>query len=270
MEHALRAKGWVLEDYRAWAGEEGLLEEEEEAHPGKVLTFAELAALSEGAPYLGALLLDADRMGEAFATGYRQGGRDLATPSRMAALSRTLEVFFSTEVLSLIETPERYRTRLGWDDLEAQRKQGRYPLLYSVYSGGDDLFLIGPWDALLDFALDLERLYRLFTGHEALTLSGGFVLSGPSLPVPELARVLGEAEKKAKEAGRGRLSLFGLAVPWEGLAALRGWAEGLVQDLRQGKVSRAQAYRWLFLWRRFFLLEDPGEKVGYKPLLAYA
>ncbi len=126
MEHALRAKGWSLEDYRAWAEEEGLLEDEE-VHPGKVLTFAELAALSEGAPYLGALLLDADRMGEAFATGFRQEGRDLATPSRIAALSRTLEVFFSTEVLSLIETPERYRRRLGWDDLEAQRKEARRP-----------------------------------------------------------------------------------------------------------------------------------------------
>ncbi len=269
VEHALRAKGWSLEDYRAWAEEEGLLEDEE-VHPGKVLTFAELAALSEGAPYLGALLLDADRMGEAFATGFRQEGRDLATPSRIAALSRTLEVFFSTEVLSLIETPERYRRRLGWDDLEAQRKQGRYPLLYSVYSGGDDLFLIGPWDALLDFALDLERLYHRFTRHEALSLSGGFVLVGPSLPVPELSRLLGEAEKRAKGAGRGRLFLFGLAVPWGELPGLRAWAEGLSRDLREERVSRAQAYRWLSLWRRFAPLEDPGERMRYKPLLAYA
>lgn len=143
VEHALKAKGWSLEAYRAWAEEEGLLEDEE-PHPEKVLTFAELAALSEGAPYLGALMLDADRMGEAFATGFRREGRDLATPSRLAALSRTLEVFFTTEVLTLLEEPRRYRERLGWDDLEAQRKEARYPLLYSVYSGGTTSSSSGP------------------------------------------------------------------------------------------------------------------------------
>ena len=269
VEHALKAKGWSLEAYRAWAEEEGLLEDEE-PHPEKVLTFAELAALSEGAPYLGALMLDADRMGEAFATGFRREGRDLATPSRLAALSRTLEVFFTTEVLTLLEEPRRYRERLGWDDLEAQGKEARYPLLYSVYSGGDDLFLLGPWDALLDFALDLERLYRLFTRHPRLTLSGGFLLVPPSLPVPELARLLGEAEKRAKAEGRERLFLFGQAVPWETLRGLRAWAEGLRQDLRAERVSRAQVYRWLLLWRRFSPLEDPGERMRYKPLLAYA
>ena len=269
VEHALKAKGWSLEAYRAWAEEEGLLEDEE-PHPEKVLTFAELAALSEGAPYLGALMLDADRMGEAFATGFRREGRDLATPSRLAALSRTLEVFFTTEVLTLLEEPLRYRQRLGWDGLEAQRKEARYPLLYSVYSGGDDLFLLGPWDVLLDFALDLERLYRLFTRHPRLTLSGGFLLAHPSLPVPELARLLGEAERRAKAEGRGRLFLFGQAVPWEVLGDLRAWAEGLRQDLRAERVSRAQVYRWLLLWRRFSPLEDPGERMRYKPLLAYA
>ena len=269
VEHALKAKGWSLEAYRAWAEEEGLLEDEQ-PHPEKGLTFAELAALSEGAPYLGALMLDADRMGEAFATGFRREGRDLATPSRLAALSRTLEVFFTTEVLTLLEEPRRYRERLGWDDLEAQGKEARYPLLYSVYSGGDDLFLLGPWDALLDFALDLERLYRLFTRHPRLTLSGGFLLVPPSLPVPELARLLGEAEKRAKAEGRERLFLFGQAVPWETLRGLRAWAEGLRQDLRAERVSRAQVYRWLLLWRRFSPLEDPGERMRYKPLLAYA
>lgn len=269
VEHALKAKGWSLEAYRAWAEEEGLLEDEE-PHPEKVLTFAELAALSEGAPYLGALMLDADRMGEAFATGFRREERDLATPSRLAALSRTLEVFFTTEVLTLLEEPLRYRQRLGWDGLEAQRKEARYPLLYSVYSGGDDLFLLGPWDVLLDFALDLEKLYRLFTRHPRLTLSGGFLLVPPSLPVPELARLLGEAERRAKAEGRGKLFLFGQAVPWEVLGDLRAWAEGLRQDLRAERVSRAQVYRWLLLWRRFSPLEDPGERMRYKPLLAYA
>ncbi len=269
VEHALRATGKTLEDYQAWARGEGLLEDEE-GGVDRVLTFGELAALSQGASYLGALMLDADRMGEAFATGFRREGRDLASPSRLAALSRTLEAFFATEVLSLIQTPSLYGKRLGWDALEAKGKEARYPLIYSVYSGGDDLFLLGPWDALLDFALDLERLYALFTRHEALTLSGGFLLANPNLPIPELSRALQKAEKAAKEAGRGRLFLFGQAVPWTQLRALRQEVETLRGDLRAERVSRAQVYRWLSLWRRFWPLEDPGERMRYKPLLAYA
>ncbi|WP_448567848.1 type III-A CRISPR-associated protein Cas10/Csm1 [Thermus sp.] len=268
--HALKATGKTLEAYTAWAREEGLLEEEEGGED-RVLTFGELAALSEGAPYLGGLMLDADRMGEAFATGFRREGRDLATPSRLAALSRTLEVFFATEVLELIRNPALYAGRLGWDALEAKRKTQRYPLIYSVYSGGDDLFLLGPWDVLLDFALDLEQLYSLFTQHRALTLSGGFVLAGPSLPIPELSRLLTRAEKAAKEAGRGRLHLFGRAVPWAHLRKLRQEVEALRRDLEAERVSRAQVYRWLALWRRFWGQNmDEGERMRYKPLLAYA
>jgi CRISPR-associated protein Csm1 len=267
--HALKATGKTLEAYTAWAREEGLLEEEEGGEE-RVLTFGELAALSKGAPYLGALMLDADRMGEAFATGFRREGRDLATPSRLAALSRTLEVFFATEVLELIRNPTLYARRLGWEALEARRKAERYPLIYSVYSGCDDLFLLGPWDVLLDFALDLERLYALFTQHEGLTLSGGFVLAGPSLPIPELARLLTRAEKAAKAAGRGRLFLFGQAVPWGELRALRQAVGLLRADLKSERVSRAQAYRWLSLWREFWTKADEGERMRYKPLLAYA
>lgn len=275
---ALMAQGMTLEEYRAWVIQEGLFEEEEEVTPERPLTFSELAALSEGVPYLGGLLLDADRMGEVFARGLRCQGRDLATPSRMAALSRFLEWFFTVEVLGLIQQASLYQGRLGFSDLEAQNKARRYRLIYSVYSGGDDLFLLGPWDVVLDFALDLERLYRHYVGHPALTLSGGFQLFGGKVPVPSMAQALQEAETSAKNEGRGRLFLFGQAVPWDTLRDLRqNWMERLREDLERDRVSKAQVYRWLGLWRRFWSTfrpqdtnEDLGERMRYKPLLAYA
>lgn len=239
------------------------------------LTFSELAALSRGASYLGGLFLDADRMGEVFARGFHCQGTGQATPSRVAALSRFLEWFFTVEVLGLIRHAHRYAKRLGWSDLDAKVKAERYRLIYSVYSGGDDLFLLGPWDVLLDFALDLERLYSLYVRHPALTLSGGFQLFGGKTPVPSMAQALQEAEARAKGQGRGRLYLFGLAVPWDTLRKLRReWVEPLERDLGMKRVSKAQVYRWLGLWRRFWNPEVPEEgreeRMRYKPLLAYA
>ncbi len=262
-----------LSEYQTWATAQGLWEEEEGGRKeDDPLTLAELAEFSTGAKYLGALMLDADRMGEAFATGFvDQEGKDHSSPSRMASLSRMLELFFAGEVLELIRNPKTYQQRLGWDELVAKERARRYPLIYSVYAGGDDLFLLGPWDVLLEFALDLEALYRQFTQHEKLTLSGGFVLVNPSLPIPLLAEVVQEAEQAAKAAGRDRLYLFGQSVPWSELRDLVGWKEQLRKHLNakdsKGMTS-ALAYRLLGLWKQH-QQDDPARRMRYKPLLAY-
>lgn len=271
---ALRQGRWRdLNEYQGWAREQGLWKEEEREIDDP-LTLAELAEFSTGAKYLGALMLDADRMGEAFATGFRdeKSGQDHSSPSRIASLSRTLELFFAGEVLELIRNPKTYQQRLGWDEPTAREKARRYPLIYSVYAGGDDLFLLGPWDALLEFALDLEALYRQFTQHPALTLSGGFVLVNPSLPIPLLAEAVQEAEQAAKAAGRNRLYLFGQSVLWEELRGLLPWVRDLRDHLQaEGKasLSSALAYRLLRLWRGH-QDEDEARRMRYKPLLAYA
>lgn len=261
MENALKALGRPLEGYEEWAREKGLVLEEP-PHPDRPLTFLELAALSEGAAYLGGLMLDADRMGEVFA------GLQNASPSRIASLSRSFNLFFSAELLALIQNPGLYQQRLGWDREDAERKIRRYPLLYSVYAGGDDLFLLGPWDVVLEFALDLEKLYRSFTRHPALTLSGGFALFRPTTPVPQMAETLRKAEKQAKTAGRNRLYLFGEAVVWREVEGLRQWALQLGPDLKGG-LSKAKVYRILALFRAHQSAEDEAQRMRYKPLLSY-
>lgn len=274
LREALRAGDWPdLNEYQTWARAQGLWEEEEGGRKeDDPLTLAELAEFSTGAKYLGALMLDADRMGEAFARGFvDEKGEDHSSPSRMASLSRMLELFFAGEVLELIRNPKTYQKRLGWDEPKTREKARRYPLIYSVYAGGDDLFLLGPWDVLLEFALDLEALYRQFTQHEKLTLSGGFVLMNPSLPIPLLAEAVQEAEQRAKKDGRGRLHLFGQSVPWKELKSLVPWVQDLQRHLSAvGKesLSSALAYRLLRLWKQH-QQDDPARRMRYKPLLAY-
>ncbi len=254
-------------DYQDWLQRVGL-GEELDADEGRTLTFGELAHLAEGAPLIGVLMLDADRMGEVFIRGLPQS---LQTPSRVASLSRMLELFFGFLSVELMREPAQFQTLLEWGAGKKRRAE-RFRLIYSVYAGGDDVFLIGPWDALLHYAVELERLYRLYTGdHACFTLSGGFVLAKPHTPVPVLADRVQEAERRAKNAGRNRLALFGVEVPWQELPELLDRGERLFRHLTDGDLPKGIVHRLLSLWAVYRRWRDAGDPSGlrYKPLLFY-
>ena len=84
-------------------------------------------------------------------------------------------------------------------------KRGRQ--LGVVYSGGDDLFVIGAWDDVLEFAVDVQRVFRRFTGNPEMTVSAGVVIQDPHFPLYHIADEAGAAEKRAKNLGRDRLTL---------------------------------------------------------------
>ncbi len=104
---------------------------------GEVITFSELAEKSTGTKKLGILKADVDNLGYLFADGLRHGKTHYGTIARVNTLSRMLEYFFSGYVNELLST--------------------QFTDIYSVFSGGDDLFVIGPWDKLPAFALTLQR-----------------------------------------------------------------------------------------------------------------
>jgi len=274
---AMKARNIDLEGYRAFLEEQGLsLDDDDELLTHKPLTFSELAHLSNGANYLGALMLDADRMGEAFAKGFAHLKEERL--SHVAALSRAIDTFFTIEVGGLIKEASRYEKHLSCSRADAEGKERRYRLIYTVYSGGDDLFLIGPWDVLLDFAADLNELYHRYTRHPAFTISGGFALLKPTTPVPLIYEAVHSAEQLAKEkgkdpgsptAGQGHLVLFGQAVTWKSINKLKPWAGWLTKELSSGRFPKALAYRLLRLYRYFVEEPDLAKKMFYKPQLAY-
>lgn len=263
VEDALAVRQSTPEEYARWAESEGLWDSDDDwgaAARDRTLSLGELAALSKGVPYLGALMLDADRMGEAFATGFEQ-----SSPARIAALSRAFDWFFSTEVLQLLQDATVYAGFL--DGVE--EKAARYRLIYTVYSGGDDLFLLGPWGVLLELAVDLEKLYQRYTQHPGLTLSGGLALLSASTPIPLLYDQVDASEKQAKKAGRNRLALFGQTVEWEKLTEMQTRALRLAAQLGDRTIPTNLAYRWLQLHREYMGGKDEALRMRYKPMLAY-
>lgn len=179
-------------------------ESEEE---GGFITAAEMAKSSQGIQRVGHLRMDVDRLGQIFARGLG----DRYTLPRLSSLSRQLSYFFKVYLNSLAENRH---TNLP-TTAEKLSNQDRKNLMF-IYAGGDDLFVNGAWNEVVEFAFDVYQSFRAYTGnHRDITLSGGISLSGPKYPLYQSAADSGKFESEAKGNGRDSLSLFGQVFKWQ-------------------------------------------------------
>lgn len=229
-----------------------------EAHVEATVTFADLANRAHGRALLGFLKADVDHLGEALIFGLKP---DRDTPSRLAQFSRTLDLFFS-----------------GW---LPQLLRSAFPDCYSVYAGGDDLFLVGPWDQTAALAARLRDDFARLCQNPRLHLSAGLLLAKPGYPLARAAEAAGELLRQAKDAGRDRFSLLGHTLTWEEWRAVSALWRRLGPEA--GQASSALLYHLLAYarmwrqyaeweaWRRHPEGEQRGNPLGlrFQPLLAY-
>lgn len=171
-------------------------------------TFVELAECSEGIKRIGVLRADVDNLGAAFVGGFIRENDPTnkykyVTVSRTSALSRSLSIFFKYHINTLMENAEYSLT---------DKKGSRNVVV--VYSGGDDLFIVGAWDEVLSAAVDIRRAFTRYTCG-ALTLSAGFSVFEVKYPISLMAEETAELEGRAKHHRYGggvknSISLFGL------------------------------------------------------------
>lgn len=154
-----------------------------------MITFAELAQGATGRPLLGVLRMDVDHLGQLFSRGLPEGSRDFG---RTAGLSGALTRFFKLHLNSIC----RGDLGDGTDPLRLTGSAGPRRVVV-VYSGGDDLFVVGAWDQTLELAFDIRAAFQRFTGGR-LTLSGGMIAADYHQPIHRLAEAAGEAEDAAK------------------------------------------------------------------------
>ena len=219
---------------------------------GELLTFEEIAKSASGRPYLGFLKADADRLGETFASGLE--GRD--TVSRLATLSRQIDLFFSGWVQHIL-TEDDFRT------------------CYPVFCGGDDLFVVGPWDVIIRLAERAYHDYRKFTC-SALTLSAGVVIAQDRYPVSRAAHDVErarEAAKRNREEGRDRIGILGRTLKWDDWAKVSKEWRGLSKVVADEQAPAAFLYRLLEygrMWQAYRRKDNP-DPLGLRaqPLLAY-
>ncbi len=195
---------------------------------GQPVTFDKLQEKCQsGFERLGVVRMDVDNLGDVFKDGFKRKKPDgseenIATLSRLSALSSAMSLYFEGWVKRIIA------------------KDGRNALVYAVYAGGDDVFLLGPWDVMPDVALDIAGEFRDYTGkHPALHLSGGMAFIGGKYPVYQAAEDAGEAEgiakaRKIEEDGKvieskNAFAFLNTAWRWDEFESLRAKQEKLVE-----------------------------------------
>ena len=160
-------------------------------------TYEEIVKKGEGIPRLGVLRLDVDNLGKIFKNGF--GKR--ATFGRVVQLSSMLDFFFS-----------HYLNKLkffSWDPekgLSEKINEHQYKvreLIEIVYSGGDDVFIVGHWSVLPDVAIWINNEFKKFTSYnDNFSISAGISLFDDKYPIYKAALEAGEFEEKAKKKER--------------------------------------------------------------------
>lgn len=184
-----------------------LTENDEESGLMRAEEMTEIATEMGGIGKVGYLRMDVDSLGQIFAKGLGK----LQTLPRIASLSRQMSYFFKVYLNSLAQHRDENLPESGKQLTARSRKN-----LMFIYAGGDDLFISGVWQNVVEFAFDIYQAFRSYTGdHPEITLSGGIELAQTKFPLYKAAETSGDAEEAAKNNGRNSLTLFGETFNWE-------------------------------------------------------
>lgn len=184
------------------------------SNDGNILDFDELAAQSRGIQRLGILRMDVDKLGHIFAQGIPN-----ATISRIATVSSLMQLFFE-----------------GWVHRATDEFKDK---IYAIYSGGDDLFFVGAWDAVVELAWKIREDFKSFTCNDRVTLSAGIAVEERKFPLYQAARNAGDALESAKALpGKNAIGYLGKELNWAQFAKARDLKERLVA-LLQGRQGEA-------------------------------
>lgn len=176
-----------------------------------VATFEQLAKSSQGVKRIGILRADVDNLGQAFVSGLlrkqeAEPGKYL-TISRTATLSRSLSIFFKYHLNAILKGT----AKLPFEPFSLDGTEKTKPRQVNIiYAGGDDVFLVGSWNEIMECAVDIRKAFALYTQGK-LTLSAGVGVFGSSYPLIRMAEETGELEDSAKhlDADKNAVALFG-------------------------------------------------------------
>jgi len=91
-----------------------------------------------------------------------------------------------------------------------------YQYTYTVFAGGDDLFVLGAWDEVLDLSAKVREEFMKFSKGSPLSFSIGLSMTKPNKPVKFIANIAEEFLENSKDVeGKDALSIFYESVKWD-------------------------------------------------------
>lgn len=188
-----------------------------------------------GIQALGVLKADVDQLGMLMTCGFRDNSFTL---SRLATMSRQMNFFFAVYLPHLLKTHSSFQN------------------VYTVFAGGDDLFLIGPWNRMIELSEYLRDRFEEYVCHNPeVHFSAGITLQKAHTPLAKMAEGAEAALEAAKEAenaetiqgvakNRGnRITVFGETATWDEFAGLRKIAKTIETWRDNELVNNALLYR---------------------------
>ncbi|MBW2737575.1 MAG: type III-A CRISPR-associated protein Cas10/Csm1 [Deltaproteobacteria bacterium] len=196
-----------------------------------------------GIEALGILKADVDQLGLLMSCGLK---KEQFTISRLATVSRQLNFYFAVYLPRLLKTDERFMD------------------IYTVFAGGDDLFLIGPWNRIIKLADFLRESFANYVCHnKEIHFSAGISLHKPHTPLDKLSDAAEAAIEKSKNKGRSRITLFSETVDWDEFARLIKIKDTLKLWRKSELIKNSMIYRLNDFIRMAEsekqLLEDEGD-----------
>jgi CRISPR-associated protein Csm1 len=192
-------------DLPQWKKKVPDVEVEQRSLKGSVKWVRTFEELSEGTRMdrLGVLRMDVDNLGVLFQQGIPA---ECATLGRYKQLSHKFDYFFS-------------------DYLHNIQKDVAKESSLVIYSGGDDLFIVGAWDHTIALAKQIREDFRTYTkGDARFSISGGIAIVENKFPIMKGAELSAREEHKAKTHTvnskgeplcKNSLSFMGTPLNWD-------------------------------------------------------
>lgn len=205
------------------------------------------AKQSTGINRIAVLRADVDDLGQTFVAGFEKSKKTL---SRMATLSRQMSLFFKFHINQILNQ--------GSSSLLAEAGPKKVTI---VYSGGDDLFLVGAWNEVIACAIDIHKALEQYA-IGALHISAGIGVFPAKYPLSVCAREVEELEQKAKDyPGKNAICLFEEGSTYDWNTFIHSVIQEKLQTLtdffdNQGERGMA------FLYRLLDLIRDREEKIN--------